>query len=490
METRKLLVLLVYTLISLKFTFGQSNTPCTSGSISAPSIAVGASCSFTSGTTAGATAQTNAANGGTPSCGTMGPDVWYQFTAPASGSVLIQTQTGSITDGVMALYSGTCGSFTQITCSDDVNGLMPEISSASLTPGATYLIRFWEYGGGTGTFGLCVTAASAPAGNTTCGVQTPICSGSPITFTANTGGADASTVNPGNSYGCLSTSPNPSWYYLEIATPGTLTVDITAGSDVDFAIWGPFASVAAGNASCNTYGAPSDCSYSSAAVEQVNISGTVAGQVYVLLVTNYANTVQNISVTNAGGTATTNCAIVLPLPVGFSAWDAVSAGNEIRLAWTTENETNNDYFAVQRSGDGLVWETLGLIEGAGTTSQAQNYSFTDQSPVEGINYYRLMQVDNNGQYEFSPIRSVNYSSSTKYQISPNPTKAYAFVTDNGPVKITSVELIDQVGRVQQVPFDYLEGGVNVDCRAVSHGTYFIRCTDELGKASSSLLVIE
>lgn len=489
METRKLLVLLVYTLISLKFTFGQSNTPCTSGSISAPSIAVGASCSFTSGTTAGATAQTNAANGGTPSCGMMGPDVWYQFTAPASGSVLIQTQTGSITDGVMALYSGTCGSFTEIDCSDDVNGLMPEISSVSLTPGATYLIRFWEYGGGTGTFDLCVTAVASPTGNTTCSVQTPICSGSPITFTANTGGADASTVNPGNSYGCLITSPNPSWYYLEIATPGTLTVDITAGSDVDFAIWGPFASVATANAACNTYGAPSDCSYSSAAVEQVNISGTLVGQVYVLLVTNYANTVQNISVTNAGGTATTNCAIV-PLPVGFSAWDAVSAGNEIRLAWTTQNETNNDYFAVQRSGDGLVWETLGLIEGAGTTSQAQNYSFTDQSPIEGINYYRLMQVDNNGQYEFSQIRSVNYSSSTKYQISPNPTKAYAFVNQNGHIKITSVELIDQVGRVQQVPFDYLEGGVNVDCRAVSHGTYFIRCTDELGKASSSLLVIE
>ncbi|WP_430403815.1 T9SS type A sorting domain-containing protein [Fluviicola sp.] len=488
MKARKLLVLLVYTLISLKFTYGQSNTPCTAGVLSAPSIAVGASCTFTSGTTAGATAQTNAANGGTPSCGSMGPDVWYQFTAPALGSVLIQTQAGSITDGVMALYSGTCGSFTQISCSDDVVGLMPQIGSASLTPGATYLIRFWQYGGGTGTFDLCVSVAAPPAGNTTCTVQTPICSGSPINFTANTGGADASTVNPGNSYGCLFTSPNPSWYYLEIATPGTLTVDITAGSDVDFAIWGPFASVAAGNAACNSYAAPSDCSYSSAAVEQVNIAGTVAGQVYVLLVTNYANTVQNIAVTNAGGTATTNCAIVLP--VGFSAWDAVSAGNEIRLSWTTENETNNDYFAVQRSEDGLVWETLGLIEGAGTSSEAHNYSFTDQSPVEGINYYRLMQVDNNGQYEFSQIRSVNYSMINKYQISPNPTKAYAFVTENGHIKITSVELIDQVGRVQAVPFDYLEGGVNVDCRAVSHGTYFIRCTDELGKSSASLLVIE
>lgn len=489
MKTGKLLVLISCILIFQKGVFGQSNTPCSGGSISAPSITVSSTCSYTSGTTVGATAQTNAANGGTPSCGSMGPDVWYQFTAPSSGSVQINTQAGSITDGVMTLYSGSCGSFTQISCNDDFSGsTMPQISASSLTPGATYLIRFWQYGGGTGTFSLCVTALAPPVGNTTCSVQTPICSGSPISFTANTGGSPASTVNPGNNYGCLSTSPNPSWYYLQIATPGTLTVDITAGSDVDFAIWGPFASVSAGTSACNTYGAPLDCSYSTSATEQVNIAGVVAGQVYVLLVTNYANTVQNISVTNGGGTATTNCAIVLP--VGYTAWDAEVAGEAVRLAWTTETETNNDYFAIQHSGDCIVWETLGLIEGAGTSSDVHNYSFTDQSPAEGINYYRLMQVDKDGKTQYSSIRSVKYSMSDKYIVSPNPTKAFAFVHQTGHLEITSVELIDPVGRVQCMPFDKLDGGVNVDCRSVSHGTYFIRCTDELGKSSSSVVVIE
>ena len=160
----------------------QSNTPCTAGVITAPNIAVNASCTFQAGTTVGSTAQTNAANAGTPTCGSMGPDVWYSFTAPASGSIDIQTSAGSITDGVMALYSGSCGAWTQITCSDDVIGLMPQISAGGLTPGVTYLIRFWEYGGGTGTFNICVSAAAPAAGNTTCVIPSPICSGSPINF--------------------------------------------------------------------------------------------------------------------------------------------------------------------------------------------------------------------------------------------------------------------------------------------------------------------
>ena len=488
MKTRKSLVLLFCMLVSLKLTYGQSNTPCTSGSLSAPSLTVGASCSYTAGTTAGATNQTNTNNGGIPSCGSMGEDVWYQFTAPASGSVNIQTQAGSISEGVMSLYSGSCGAWTEISCSDDDNGLMPEISAASLTPGATYLIRFWQYGGGTGTFDICVSELAPPAGNTTCTVQTPICSGSPISFTANTGGSDASTVNPGNAYGCLSTSPNPSWYYLEISTGGTLTVDITAGSDVDFAIWGPFANVSTGTGACNSYGAPLDCSYSTSAIEQVNLPGVVPGQVYVLLVTNYANTVQTITLNNAGGSATTNCAIVLP--VGYTAWDVVSSGGEVRLGWTTESETNNDYFAVQRSVDGIVWETLGLVEGSGTTSDVHSYSYTDNSPGQGINYYRLKQVDHNGQSVLSPVRSVKVALANEHLISPNPTKAFAFIGEKGHLKIASIELIDNIGRVQNVPFSFVEGGVNVDCRSVSHGTYFLRSVNVMGESSSSVLVVE
>jgi hypothetical protein len=463
----------------------QSDTPC-----GAPALTVAAGCSNTAGTTVGASYQNNGANGGTPTCASPGaPDVWYSFVAPASGNILIQTTDGNITDSGMALYSGACGSLTQVSCDDDSGtGNMSQISATGLTAGATYYVRLWKYSAGTGTFSICITAVAGPANNTTCTVQTPICSGSPIVFTANTGGTPASTVNPGNNYQCLSTSPNPSWYYLEIATGGNLVVDITAGSDVDFAIWGPFASQAAGNAACNSYGVPLDCSYSIAAVEQVNVAGVVSGQVYVLLVTNYANTVQNITVTNAGGTATTNCGIVT-LPVGFSNWDAYLSGDKVRMSWTTESEHNNDYFVVERSSDGLIWEALGFVDGNGSTNNASHYGYTDDNPKEGVNYYRLKQVDLNGASNATNIIPVEYRVSVQLHIYPNPTKGNVFVQQDD-YTITSVELIDVTGRSRSMAISPGTAGVSVDCKELAKGTYTLRSIDEMGNVFSSILIIE
>ena len=421
----------------------------------------------------------------------MGADVWYSVVAPLTGSIRIQTSAGSINDGVMALYSGPCTSLTQVLCVDNFAGsAMPSFTTYNLTPGATYYVRFWRNGGGTGTFGICATAALPPIGNAVCSSQTPICSGSPITFSANAGGVPASQANPGNNYGCLSTSPNPSWYYLEIATGGNLVVNISAGSDVDFAIWGPFPNLAAGTAACNNYGTPTDCSYSTAATEQVNVSGVMTGQVYVLLVTNFANTIQNISVNNSGGggTATTNCGIV-PLPVGYTSWQGYLATDKVRLSWTTESESNSDFYAVQRLTGGVIWETVGFVEAAGNSTTPKSYSFTDENPLEGVNYYRLKQVDLDGQADFTHIIPIEYSIDTDLDVYPNPTTGLLLVKEKA-FNIQSVELIDLTGRVWELPFSKGNTGVSVDVSSHSKGTYTLRSTDEIGNHRSTLLILE
>lgn len=485
MRTLKLFILIPVTIFtSLNFANAQTDTPC-----GAPTLTVGATCSVTNGTTAGASSQTNAANGGTPSCGAMGPDVWYTVVAPANGCLTVQTTSGSITDGVMALYTGAaCGSLTQVLCNDDNNGsAMPSFTTYYLTPGATYYIRFWKYGGGTGTFKICATNALPPTGNTVCATQTPICSGSPITFTANTGGTQANQANAGNAYGCLVTSPNPSWYYLQIATGGNLVVDISAGSDVDFALWGPFASQAAGAAACNSYAAPISCSYSTAATEHVNVAGVTPGQVYVLLVTNYANTIQNINVNNAGGTATTNCSIVLP--VGYSNWQAYLATDKVRLSWTTESETNSDFYAVQRSSNGTVWETLGFVDAAGNSTSPKSYSYIDEKPVEGINYYRLKQVDLNGVANYTGIIPVEYNIITPLDAYPNPTSGLVLVKEKG-FSIATIALIDNTGRKWELPYSKGNTGVSVDVSGRAKGTYTLQSIDDLGGMHSTLLILE
>jgi hypothetical protein len=138
----------------------------------------------------------------------------------------------------------------------------------------------------------------------------PICTNSGLSFTAQSGGADASTVDPGNNYGCLTTSPNPTWFYFEMSAAGDIAFDMSAGSDIDFALWGPYADLAAAQAACGSMPAPIDCSYSSSNTETANITGAQVGEVYVLLITNYANVTQAIIANQSGGTAATDCTIV------------------------------------------------------------------------------------------------------------------------------------------------------------------------------------
>jgi len=84
---------------------------------------------------------------------------------PASGHLILDSQQGVITDGGMAIYSGTCGSLTLIECDDDdsANGLMPFINRTGLTPGSTIYVRFWEFGNdNNGTFSICARNGTPP----------------------------------------------------------------------------------------------------------------------------------------------------------------------------------------------------------------------------------------------------------------------------------------------------------------------------------------
>lgn len=154
-----------------------NDEPCTA--IQLP--AVTSTCNFSSFTTVGATASLGAptpascAGGSGAAIGGFSAssrDIWFSITVPASGNVDITAEpnAGGITDGVMALYSGTCTALTQIACSDDnaaypgsANDLLPLISASGLTPGSTVFLRYWGYGSNAGTFGICVSTATNDA---------------------------------------------------------------------------------------------------------------------------------------------------------------------------------------------------------------------------------------------------------------------------------------------------------------------------------------
>lgn len=160
--------------------------------------------------------------------------------------------------------------------------------------------------------GLVLTLASATsfAQGESCVEMQPICTDIGISFIAG----DDGEAEAGNDYGCLGSWPSPSWYYLEIAVGGDIEMELFAGSDIDFIIWGPFDDLTDAVDNCGTLGSPDspivDCSYSGVAYETPEITGCVAGEVYILLITNFSGVIQEVTLGKLGGDAETDCDIV------------------------------------------------------------------------------------------------------------------------------------------------------------------------------------
>ena len=451
-----------------------NDTPCT-----ATTLTLNSSCSYTNSTTVGATYSSNAANFGVPSCASPGsPDVWFSFVAPAGGSVRIQTVSGTMTDSGMALYStatGACSSTsTLLNCDDDSGaGSMSLIDYSGLIAGRTYYVRVWKYLSGKGTFQICVMSMSISStlNNTTCSSMSPICSGSPIFFTALATGTSAPV---GPNYDCLITQPNPTWFYLEIDNPGLLSVDISANDDIDYALWGPYNSLSASKAACNNYPTPIDCSFSISEIEQANAAGAVSGKFYVLLVTNYSNVSQIIAVDqSATATATTNCAIVLPIEM--SSYEVKIIDQKTSVKWVTETERNNDFILVQRSAEGSIWETIGVKKGKLNSLVQNSYEYIDENPLLGVSYYRLKQVDIDGNFTFTPIRSIINDPVLDFTVYPIPAKDEVKIK-TGNQEIDHLQLFDLLGGQIEITFTLINGEYILPISTLKKGIYTLILT--------------
>ncbi|MCW3075429.1 MAG: hypothetical protein JWO32_38 [Bacteroidetes bacterium] len=152
-----------------------------------------------------------------------------------------------------------------------------------------------------------------------CSSPTPFCTGQTMQFPA---GVNAGSAQTGPNYGCLGSQPNPAWFYFQAGTAGPLVITMSAGSDIDYIAYGPFSSLT-GNCGNLTAANTVGCSYSGSATETLTIANAVAGQFYLLMITNFANVNQQISFsqTNSGaaGAAQTNCGVLCTMTVTGTA---------------------------------------------------------------------------------------------------------------------------------------------------------------------------
>lgn len=168
------------------------------------------------------------------------------------------------------------------------------------------------------------------------------------------------------------------------------------------------------------------------------------------------------------------------LPVELSYFGVEVKGGSAKLLWTTESELNNNYFEVQQSVNARTWNAIGRVEGRGTNLTAQEYTFVDEKPAAGINYYRLKQVDYDGTFEFSKVVQANLGvQPTNFQCYPNPVETILTMQwkpETGPILLA--ELFDVTGKMlwrKQVSMD--AGKLEMDLQLFPVGMYALRLSD-------------
>jgi alpha-tubulin suppressor-like RCC1 family protein len=135
-----------------------------------------------------------------------------------------------------------------------------------------------------------------------------------------------------------------------------------------------------------------------------------------------------------GGTTSVNyafvpiaCQTTSIVPITLSSFTAQNKNSTNLLLWTTENETNNKHFEIQRSVDGINFITIGKVNAIGNSTITTNYSYTDNAPTYGTNYYRLKQVDVDGTFTYSNIEKIKNIKLGGITIYPNPASNALFV---------------------------------------------------------------
>lgn len=562
----------------------------------------------------------NSGTGPAPSCGSYtgaSQDVWFSFVAGPYGTVNLSSTAGTLTDGVMAVYSApSCsGPFTQVACDDDSGpGLMPQLALNGLTPGQTYYIRYWGYGNATGTFNLCVQGvATVPPGGcvymlnlfdsfgdgwgtsnlgvsinggaytyysvtgSSYNVAIPAVAGDVIVLNYNNSGTfqgensytltlgagavfnsgspptagiayagtltcspppappedcvgsitvcsgqsfNNNTNNTGNiadlnatSAGCLlSTERQGTWYNFTISASGQVAFNINPTDptdDYDFALWGPFPSGSTPSTICPPLSAPVRCSYAfpggatglnytatdltetAAGDKWVRYLDVLAGQVYLLYISNFSQSGLAFDLNwNLQGGASLDCTILGLELIGPLAWDAPGA---VDVEWTALGQVSGHRFHVERAGLEGHFEAIGSQQ-AYAGSGSATYRFRDESPLTGVNRYRLRLEDGNGDQGLSAEAVVMHGhSSVEALLVPNPASESVWLTFYSATEgQAQVELFDPDGRLRLRTALALNAGTNrseVGLSALPEGPYALRLTLPSGHTANLRMVV-
>lgn len=175
-----------------------------------------------------------------------------------------------------------------------------------------------------------------------------------------------------------------------------------------------------------------------------------------------------------------------PLPIELTTFDAVKLNDKVKITWATSSEINNDYFLVERSLNGTTWESIMSVDGAGNSSTTRNYEELDNNPyTDNTSYYRLKQVDFNGDYQYSDIESVYFEGIDIINTYPNPSFGDLKVIINSTVEIdANIKILNIVGKdIYDINKSLNKGftAIDLSLEQLSSGIYYFTIRTSDGK---------
>jgi len=370
--------------------------------------------------------------------------------------------------------------------------------------------------GGCALTSSALTSSCVISSSQDCSGGTSICNDA--VFSGNSNGPGAIDDIDGTTGGCLGINENESsWYFFEASIGGKLEFAIkpqNGTDDYDFALWGPYPSGSTPASICPPIGAPLRCSYAAGAPNPTTGTGLKTGagdtsedthgddivnpifpntgDVYILLIDNYAATASpfDMDMTLSNG-LDLNCS---PLPIELLSFNGYSEDGYNQLEWITATEINNDYFTIERSHDGVLFRSIGEIDGNANSRVNTQYNYIDENINDGVLYYRLRQVDFDGSYTYSNTIAVKQSENAEISFFPNPTKGNVklnFVSKTKEeITITISSLFKQIHE-QRITLNRGNHILDIDAfEDLDPGFYVIKAVDANGNMIKTERIIK
>ena len=399
----------------------------------------------TSGTVAGST--TNATNDNPPFCGSAGNTyaeggVWYSFTGTGNEIILTVNPdpTGTandLNDSQILVYTGGCNVLNCIAGNDDggpYGSGFPNQGGSEVSFVSTLNTIYHIYITGFSTMdeGDFEIAISCPPSYNLCANALPLTLGS--------GDCGSNVVNVTNefatasgiSHNCGGYVSGDIWFKVIVPATGGVTVQATSdgsGSNIG--------AVMQAYSDCSGTAITGGCSGAGV----MTLTGQTTGETIYIAAWDVSNVNQGTFNICAWEPA-------LVLPVELVAFQGRAVNENVLLEWETASEENNDLFEIEHSRDGVQFEIIGSVIGAGTTGRIQTYEFWHNQPQLGSNYYRLKQVDFDGAFEHSEIRVVNFEpAGVNVTVYPNPATNNINVGILDNTSENSIQLFNSTGRL-------------------------------------------